>query len=57
MRWKFGLGDVMVSLRHSHSKENTLKSRVYNSGGNLFNERVKTVRMKRGQNPVRESRK
>ena len=54
MRRKFGLGNVMVSLRHGHSKENASKSRVNNSGGNLFDERVKTVKMKYGQNPIRE---
>ena len=57
MRWKFRLGDVMVLLRHGHGKENVSKSRVYNNGGNLFDERVKTVKMKYGQNPIRESRK
>ena len=55
MRWEFGLGDVMVSLCHGHGKENTLKDRVYNSRGNLFDERVKTVKMKYEQNPIRES--
>ena len=45
----------MVSLCHGHSKENVLKGRVYNSGGNLFDERVKTVEMKYGQNSIRES--
>ena len=28
---------------------------IHNSGGNLFNERVKTVKVKYGQNPIRES--
>ena len=55
MGWEFRLGDVTVSLCHGHSKENASKGRVYNSGGNLFNERVKTVKVKYGQNPVRES--
>ena len=55
MRWEFGLGDVMVSLCHGHGKENMLKDRVYNSGGNLFDERVKTMKMKYEQNPIRES--
>ena len=57
MRWKFGLGNVVVALFHGHSKENTSKSRVNNSGGNLFNERVETVKVKYRQDPVRESRK
>ena len=48
MRREFGLGDVVVSLCHGHSKENVSKSRVYNDRGNLFNEGVKTMKMKYG---------
>ena len=55
MRQEFGLGYVVVSLCHGHSKENTSKGGVNNSGRNLFNERVKTVKVKYGQNPIRES--
>ena len=36
----------MVSLCHGHSKENASKSRVYNSQGNLFDKRMKAVKMK-----------
>ena len=55
MRREFGLGDVMVLLCHGHSKENVSKGGVYNSGGDLFDERVKTVEMKYGQNSIWES--
>ena len=48
MRREFRLGDVMVSLCHSHGKENTSKGRVYNSGRNLFDERVETMKVKYG---------
>ena len=55
VRWEFRLRDVMVSLCHGHGKENTSKGRIYNSRGNLFNEGVKTLKVKYGQNPVWES--
>ena len=55
MRWKFGLGNVVVSLFHGHGKEDTSKSRVNNSRRNLFNERVKTMKVEYRQDPIRES--
>ena len=48
MRREFGLGDVVVLLCHGHSKENVSKGRVNNSGGNLFYEGVKTMKVKYG---------
>ena len=54
--WReFGLRDVMVTLFHGHGQEDTSKGRVNNGGRNLFNKRVKTVKMKYGQNPIGES--
>ena len=54
MRREFGLGDVMITLCHRHGKKDLLKGRVNNSRGNSFNEGVKTVEMKNGQNSIRE---
>ena len=48
MRWKFGLGDVEVSLCHGHGEEYMLEGRVNNGGGNLFDERMEAMKMKYG---------
>ena len=42
---KFGLGDVMIVLFHSHGQEDTLECRVDNSRCNLFDKSVKSVKM------------
>ena len=48
MRWEFGLGDVEVTLCHGHSENNTSEGRIDNRGGNLFDKRMKAVKMKYG---------
>ena len=48
MRREFGLGDVEVSLFHSHSKKNMSKGRVNSGQGNSFNEGVEAMKMKNG---------
>ena len=48
MRWKFRLGNVMVSLCHGHGKENVSESRVNDSWGNLFDKRMEPVKMEYG---------
>ena len=45
MRREFGLGDVVVSLCHGHSKKDTSKGRVNNGQGNSFNERMEAVKV------------
>ena len=54
MWWEFRLGDVMVTLFHSHGQEDASEGRVDNGRRNLFNERVKSMKMKYRQNPVRK---
>ena len=54
MRWEFRLGDVMVSMFHGHGKKDTSKGRVNGCRGNLFNKGMETMKVKNGQNPVRE---
>ena len=53
--WEFRLGNVMVSLGHGHGKEHTSKGGVNNRGRNLFNKRVKSMKVKYRQNPIWES--
>ena len=48
MRWKFGLGNVVVSLCHGHGKKYMSESGVNNGGWNLFDKRMKAVKMKYG---------
>ena len=48
MRWEFGLGDVKVSLCHGHGEKYSSEGRIDNGGGNLFDERMKAVKMKYG---------
>ena len=57
MRREFGLGDVMITLCHGHSKEDTSEGRVNNGQGNSFNEGMETVKMKNGQNSIGEPSK
>ena len=55
MRQEFGLRDVMITLGHGHSKENTPKGRVNNCRRNSFNEGMKAMEVKDGQNSIGES--
>ena len=48
MRWEFGLGDVVVLMFHGHRKKDAPKGRVDDGRGNLFNERMETVKVKNG---------
>ena len=44
--WReFKLGDIVVTLFHSHGQKNVSKGRINGSWGNLFNERVEPVKM------------
>ena len=45
MRREFGLGDVMIVLCHSHSKEDMSKGRVDNCWRNSFNEGMKAMKV------------
>ena len=55
MRREFRLSEVMVTMFHSHGQKNTAKSGIDGCRGNLFDERMETVKMKDGQNAIRES--
>ena len=55
MRREFRLGKVMVTMFHSHGKENAAKSRVNSCWGNLFDEGMKAVKVKNRQDTVGES--
>ena len=45
MRREFGLGDIMITLSHGHSKKDASKGGVDNSWGNSFNEGMKAVKV------------
>ena len=45
----------MVSLFHSHGQKDASEDGVNNSRRNLFDERMESVKMKYGKNPVRKS--
>ena len=47
----------MVSLFHSHGQKDASEGGVNNSGRNLFDERMESVKMKYGKNPVRKTSK
>ena len=51
MRREFRLGKVMVTMFHSHGKENAAKGRVNSCWRNLFDEGMKAVNMKDVENP------
>ena len=44
----------MVTLFHGHGQENVSESRVDNGRRNLFDKRMKTMKMKYGQDSVRK---
>ena len=46
MRWEFRLSEVMITMFHGHRKEDAAKGRVNSCRGNLFDERMKAVKMK-----------
>ena len=46
MRREFRLGEVMIAMFHGHGKENAAKGWVNGCRWNLFDERVKAVKMK-----------
>ena len=48
MRREFRLSKVMITMFHGHRKENTAKGRVNSCRGNLFDKRMKAVKMKDG---------
>ena len=48
MRREFRLGEVVVTMFHGHGKKDTAKSGINDCRGNLFDERVETVKMKDG---------
>ena len=55
MRREFRLSEVMITMFHGHGKEDTTKGRVNSCRGDLFDKRMKAVKMKDGQNSVGES--
>ena len=48
MRREFRLGKVMITVFHGHGKEDAAKGRVNGCRGNLFNERMETMKVKDG---------
>ena len=48
MWWKFRLGDVVVTLFHSHGQEYASEGGVNNSRRDLFYKGVKPVKMQYG---------
>ena len=46
MRREFRLSEVMVTMFHGHGKEDAAKGRVNSCRRNLFDERVKAMKMK-----------
>ena len=48
MRREFRLGEVMVTMFHGHGKENTAEGRVNSCRRNLFDERMKAMKVKDG---------
>ena len=55
MRRELGLSEVMVMVFHGHGEKNTTKRGVNSCGGNLFDKGMETMKVKDGQNSVRES--
>ena len=43
------MGDVMVSFSHGHSKKDTTKGWVNESGGNMSYKSMKTMKVKKRQ--------
>ena len=48
MRREFRLSEVMITMFHSHGKENATKGRVNSCRGNLFDKRMEAMKMKDG---------
>ena len=46
MRREFRLSEVMIMMFHGHRKENAAEGRVNSCWGNLFDERMKAVKVK-----------
>ena len=54
MRREFGLGEVVVTVFYGHRKKDTAEGWVNSCRWNLFNERMKAVKVKDGQNSIGE---